>query len=69
MTGQLPWQQRPFAIELEPDFHLWKPILASLAYYNDGDIEAAQDIGAPAIQALPQPSCCDFSRAEFSAPA
>lgn len=41
------------AIELEPDFHLWKPVLGYLVFYNDGDPAAALDIAAPAMQALP----------------
>ncbi len=41
------------AIELEPDFHLWKPFLGFLVFYNDGDPDAALEIAAPAIQALP----------------
>ena len=45
------------AIELEPDFHLWKPVLNFLIFYNDGDPEAALEIAAPAIQALPNHPC------------
>ena len=41
------------AIELEPDFHLWKPVLGFLVFYNDGDSEAALEIAAPFIQVLP----------------
>ena len=41
------------AIELEPDFHLWKPVLGYLVFYNDGEPEAALEIAAPAIRALP----------------
>ncbi len=42
-----------FAIELEPEFHLWKPELAALVFFNDGDLQAVQDVVAPAVQALP----------------
>ncbi len=41
------------AIELEPDFHLWKPVLGYLVFFNDGDPDAALEIAAPAMQALP----------------
>ena len=42
-----------FAIVLEPDFHLWKPILGHRIFSNDGDPEAALDVAAPALQAFP----------------
>ena len=41
------------AIELEPDFHLWEPVLGYLVLYNNGDPEAALEIAAPFIQVLP----------------
>ena len=41
------------AIELDPDFHLWKPVLGYLVLYNNGDPEAALEISVPAIQVLP----------------
>ena len=42
-----------FAIELEPESHLRKPIQVTLGYYDNGDKGAAQEFRAPAIQALP----------------
>ena len=41
------------AMELEPDFHIWKIGLGFLVLNNDGNPEAALDIAAPAIQILP----------------
>ena len=41
------------AMELEPDFHLWKIVLSYLVLYNDGDPVAALEIADPALQALP----------------
>ena len=49
MIGQL--RKKP-----EPDFHLWKQVLSYLLSYNDGDTEAALDIAAPSLQALPNAS-------------
>ncbi len=37
------------AMELEPDFHLWKIVLSYLVLYNDGDPVAALEIADPAI--------------------
>ena len=45
-----------FAIVLEPDFHLWKPILGYRIFANDGDPDAALDVAAPALQAFPNHS-------------
>ena len=42
-----------FAIVLEPDFHLWKPILGHRIFANEGDPEAALEVAAPALQAFP----------------
>ena len=42
-----------FAVVLEPDSHLCKPILGHRIFSNDGVPEAALDVAAPALQAFP----------------
>lgn len=41
------------AVELEPDFHLWKIVLGRRLFDLEGDPHSALEVAAPAIESLP----------------